>query len=433
MDFNTSNPIPDPAAAQNQEPVITLRGVTKLYARHEGRADTLKENLLAALARRDQRNLLVALEDVNLEIRRGEAVGLIGPNGSGKSTLLKLIAGITEPTQGEVTVQGRVIGMIELGTGFHPDLSGEENIRLQGAIYGLTAPQIEERMEAILEFAELGDFRQMPVKHYSSGMFVRLGFAIAVHTEPTVLLVDEVLAVGDQRFQERCLRRIKELRAQGVTLVFVTHFPEQAERICERVIWLSQGRVHRGGPAAQILAEYHNDLIERRYAQSEGMLNDRVLAFVGLPARYGTGEVRIGEVRILNGKGQPCSNFQRGEAMAIEVTYTAGDGVESVDCMIALECTTYDKLLTMWRAVRDARADHPEQGKGAFRLDLAELTLLPGRYILTVALSPPERPYEHYDMLYKLFYFTIEPEAGWDALAPIELKSLEISSTPVES
>jgi ABC-type polysaccharide/polyol phosphate transport system ATPase subunit len=232
--------------------------------------------------------------------------------------MLKLIAGITTPTEGTVRTAGRVIGMIELGTGFHPELSGEDNIRLQGAIYGLSARQIEERMEAILDFAELDDFRAMPVKHYSSGMFVRLGFAIAVNTEPDVLLVDEVLAVGDLQFQEKCLRRIRAMRERGMTLVLVTHFPEQAERVCERVVWLDGGRVARSGPAAQVLAEYHDDLIRKRYAQSEGRLDDREIYCVGLPARYGSGGARIEQVRILNAAGEPRASFRRNEPLAIE-------------------------------------------------------------------------------------------------------------------
>lgn len=418
-------PAPASHGAPSGEPVIALRGVTKLYARTEGRADTLKENMLAALARKDRRNLVVALEDVDLEIRRGEAVGLIGPNGSGKSTLLKLIAGITEPTRGIAAAAGRVIGMIELGTGFHPDLTGEENVHLQGSIYGLTKRQIDERLEAILDFAELRDFRHLPVKHYSSGMFVRLGFAIAVHTEPDVLLVDEVLAVGDQNFQERCLRRIREMLDAGVTLVFVTHVAEQAERVCERVVWLEGGRIHRQGAAARVLADYHNDLLLRRHAASQGRLDAQALS-VGMPGRFGDGRARIEAVRLLDAGGRPRTNFRRGEALAIEVDYSAAPDVAAVDCMIPMEFVPYGMLPTLWRAQREAAPGRPVQGKGRFRLDVTELTLLPGRYCLTIALAPPDEPYAHYDVLYKLFHFTIETETDWETVGPVELKSFQI-------
>jgi energy-coupling factor transporter ATP-binding protein EcfA2 len=316
-----------------------------------------------------------------------------------------------------------VIGMIELGTGFHPDLSGEENIRLQGSIYGLTARQIEERMEEILAFAELGDFRAMPVKHYSSGMFVRLGFAIAVNTDPDVLLVDEVLAVGDLRFQEKCLRRIRQMREAGMTLLLVTHFPEQAERVCERVVWLDQGRVVRSGPAAQVLAEYHDDLIHKRFDKSEGKLDERVINFVGLPGRYGSGEARIKQVRLLNGAGAPRTSFERGEEMVIELDYSVQAGVDAVDCMVVLEVPGYDRMLTIWRALRDGQVGRPREGQGRFRLEVGDPMLAPGRYILTVALAPPERPSEHYDVFYKMFSFTIVGEEGWEPIAPIELRS----------
>lgn len=405
---------------------VSMRGVSKLYSRTGARADTIKEAMLASLARRAQRDIITALDGVNLEIARGEAVGIIGPNGSGKSTLLKMIAGITKPTAGTVAVRGRVTSMIELGTGFHFDLSGEENIRLQGSIHGLSAAQVEERIEPILEFAELADFRHMAVMHYSSGMFVRLGFAIAIHTEPEVLLVDEVLAVGDLAFQERCLQRIRQMIEGGMTLVLVTHFPEEAERVCGRVVWLEDGRVRCIGRAATALAGYRNDLIERQYLAHAGNLDERAVE-AGLPGRYGNGEARITEVRLLDASGQPCSHFRRGQAMAIEIDYTAEPGVELVDCIVTLESISYGTLVTLWRAFRDAQPSHPRAGKGAFRLDVEELTLLAGGYCLTISLNPPEDHDDQYDMLYKLFYFTIETEPDWNTMAPVEIKSLAVN------
>ncbi|MEN6627789.1 MAG: ABC transporter ATP-binding protein [Candidatus Sumerlaeia bacterium] len=413
-------------AEVSAEYAVRLCCVRKDYSRRNGRADTIKGAMLNVLSRRVHSDLINAVDGVDLNIARGEAVGLIGPNGSGKSTLLKIIAGITTPTAGTVHARERVVGMIELGAGFHADLSGEENIRLQGAIYGLDAAQIEERIEPILDFAELGDFRHMPVKHYSSGMFVRLGFAIAIHTEPEVLLVDEVLAVGDLAYQERCIRRIRQMLAGGMTLVFVTHYPELAERVCDRVAWLETGRVRRIGPAAAVLADYRNDLIARHYATRSGRFTERTVA-AGVPGRFGSGEARMTEVRLLDASNRPCSHFRRGQGMAIEVDYTAEPGVESVDCVVSLEETASGTVLSLWRAYREAQPSRPRNGKGGFRIDIERLPLLSGRYGLTLALHPAGDVEVEYDVLYKIFYFTMETEPDWDTVAPVEIVSKVVS------
>ena len=402
------------------EPSIRLRGVTKIYARTEQRGDTLKESLLTSIARKMRHDLVVALDEIELEVAPGEAFGLIGPNGSGKSTLLKIVAGITTPTRGEALVNDRVLGLIELGAGFHSDLSGVENIRMQGAIYGLGARQIEERIDSILAFAELADFRDVPVRHYSSGMFVRLGFAIAIHCEPSILLIDEVLSVGDQSFQERCLREILRLRNRGVTLLFVTHYPEQAERVCDRIAWLEAGCIRRLGTASQVLAEYRDDLLVRQFAQSKGPLNERQIA-VGLPGRFGSGEARIEAMRILDKQGRSRTRFRRGEPLDIEIDYAAQSEVEAVDCTIPLS-TEDGTFVTHWWAEREVGLSRPMDGRGQIRIRVPALPLLPGHYELTVALSPPGRPYEHYDVLYKLFHLHIEAEEDWDTVAPILLQ-----------
>jgi ABC-type polysaccharide/polyol phosphate transport system ATPase subunit len=400
-------------------PAISIRGAGKIYWRTQGRADTIKEGMLGALSKRRQRDLIVALEGIDLEIAPGEAVGLIGPNGSGKSTLLKLIAGITQPTSGEVHARGRVLGLIELGAGFHPDLTGEENVFLQGAIYGLTDDFVRARLEEIFDFAGLRDFRHMPVRHYSSGMFLRLGFAIAMHADPGILLVDEMLAVGDQAFQERCIGAIRALRRRGVTLVFVTHFPEQAERVCERVVWLDQGHVRAAGPAAQVLAAYHAELIAQSYRDSAGGLTADVIR-TGLPGRFGSGLARIEQARILNGAGDPCTHFRRGQPIVLDIAYSARPEVQAVDCTIPLDA--FDgTTLTQWRAEREGAVSRPAAGRGRFLMRIPAPPLLPGRYELTLALSPPGRPHDHYDVLYKLLHFSIEPDPGWDTVAPLEI------------
>lgn len=402
---------------------MSLRGVTKLYSRIGERADTIKESILSSLTRSSRRGLITALSDISLEINRGEALGLIGPNGSGKSTLLKIIAGITSPTAGTVVTRGRVISMIELGTGFHPDLSGEENIRLQGSIFGLSSARVEPLVDPILAFAELDDFRHMPVKHYSSGMFLRLGFAIAIHTEPDVLLVDEVLAVGDLHFQERCIGRIRQMIGSGMTLVLVTHYPELVERVCEKAAWLEAGGIRRFGSALEVLMDYNHDLITRRYASSQGALGKRDFT-AGVPGRFGTGEAWMTGVRIRDASGRPRLNFRRGQALTLEIEYAAGPGVCAVDCIVTLEDATYGALVALWCAFCDGCTSIPQAGKGIFRLDVAELALLPGRYGLTIAIHPPDDDDTQYDVLYKLFHFTVAAEPDWETVAPVELKSI---------
>jgi ABC-2 type transport system ATP-binding protein len=235
-------------------PDILFRNVTKSFLLKEGR--TLREYFQSILTHRSLGDRFEALHDVSFTIDPGETVALIGRNGSGKSTALKLIAGVTAPTSGEVLVAGRVSPLIELGAGFHPDLTGRENVNLNASILGMTASEVAAQFDQIVDFAELHEFIDTPVKRYSSGMYVRLGFAVAVHSDPEILLVDEVLSVGDVYFQEKCLEKMNEFQRRGITIVVVSHAPELVTEFCQRAIWLEHGRVVAEGPAAQVVDEY---------------------------------------------------------------------------------------------------------------------------------------------------------------------------------
>lgn len=261
-------------------PVIQTSGISKRYQRGMVAASGLLRDSLALalraplkLLRRDRKETFWALKDVSLEVGEGEVLGLIGRNGSGKTTLLKILSRITQPTSGWAEIRGRVGSLLEVGTGFHPELTGRENTYLSGAILGMNRREIARKFDAIVSFAELEQFIDTPVKHYSSGMYVRLAFAVAAHLEPEILLVDEVLAVGDINFQKKCLGKMGDVARAGRTVVLVSHQLNQIRRLCHRVVWIDGGKVRKSGPAAEIVSAYEahmmsDDLAEAR--PSEG-------------------------------------------------------------------------------------------------------------------------------------------------------------------
>lgn len=243
-------------------PVIELRHVGKRFVIYHTRATSLKERVLRffseTVVEHHHPEIFWALKDVSLQITAGEMVGLVGPNGSGKSTLLRVIARIFPPTEGEVFVRGRIASLIELGLGFHPELTGEENIYLNASLYGLTRRDIEGIYSDIVEFSELGHFIDTPVKNYSSGMQARLGFSIAVHLDPDILLSDEVLAVGDAAFTRKCLEKMQGFKRSGKTIIFVSHNLEAVRQMCDRAYLLMQGRVVAEGPVGRVIEQYQN-------------------------------------------------------------------------------------------------------------------------------------------------------------------------------
>lgn len=241
-----------------EDVVIDLQGVWKRYYLRSVHAVDLKHALLhlPSLLRERRGTEFWALKDVSLQVRRGECVGIIGPNGSGKSTLLGLIAGVLRPDRGRVTVRGRVAPLLELGLGFHPELTGRENVILNGLILGLGRRELQARLDEIIIFAELGEFIDQPVRTYSSGMYMRLAFSVAVHVQADILLLDEVLAVGDMRFQEKCLQRLRTELAGGKTALFVSHDANMVTQFCNWAVLLRQGQIQRNGPPAEILRAY---------------------------------------------------------------------------------------------------------------------------------------------------------------------------------
>ena len=234
--------------------VITFENVTKTYTRHTGRM--VLRTLITQKLARESREELHALKSVSFSIDRGENVAIVGPNGAGKSTLLGLVAGVNWPTRGRVTVSGRVAALLELGSGFHPDLTGAENLRLNGSLLGLSRKRLDELHDSIVAFSGIGDFIDEPLRTYSSGMGMRLAFAVAVHMDPEILLVDEVLAVGDQAFQAKCLEKIFELKRSGTTFVIASHAAASVQRLCERALWLDRGGLVMDGRIEEVLEAY---------------------------------------------------------------------------------------------------------------------------------------------------------------------------------
>jgi len=233
---------------------IKVEHVYKSFNIYYDKANSLKEKLL--FWNRNRKEKREVLKDINLTIKNGEAVALIGVNGSGKSTLLKLMTKIIYPTKGKITVNGKLTSLLELGAGFHPDFSGRENIYFNASIFGLTKKQIDERLDQIIEFSELQEFIDNPVRTYSSGMFMRLAFAVAINVDADILLVDEILSVGDQHFQEKCINKMKELKKEGKTMVFVTHSLGSARELCDRAVWLNQGVIAADGDVNEVIDKY---------------------------------------------------------------------------------------------------------------------------------------------------------------------------------
>jgi len=330
-------------------------------------------------------------------------VALIGPNGAGKSTVLKLISRIIEPTSGNIRVNGRVAGLLELGTGFHPDLSGRENIYLSGSILGLHRREIAQRLDSIIEFAELSRFIDMPVRNYSSGMTVRLGFAVATSFQPDILLVDEVLAVGDQTFQAKCLKRIAEMQKNGVTILLVSHNLDTVRRLCQRAVWLDEGQVRAIGPAGEVVISYLSQVWKDT--------NIRLLTegdAAGRGRRWGSGEAIITQVEFLDVTGQPRRAFRTGDSFVARIHYRAIQPIPKPTFGIAIY--REDGAHINGPNTTQSGCNIPViDGEGVLDYIVDSLPLLPGRYEFTAAIYDyySIHPYDHRHRAYPF-----EVEAG---------------------
>jgi lipopolysaccharide transport system ATP-binding protein len=314
---------------------VEFQSVSKSYSIYDAPGDRLKE--LVSFNRLKRHKDFWALHDVTFQVKRGETFCIVGENGSGKSTLLQMVAGILQPTSGTVAVGGRVSALLELGAGFNPEFSGRDNVYLNGSILGLTRRQIDERYRDIEAFAEIGDFINQPVKTYSSGMVVRLAFAVAINVDPEILLVDEALAVGDIYFRQRCMRKVHELRARGVTILFVSHAVSDVKAIGDRALWLEHGRVVEVGEPGGVIARYLAAMTEKdsAYRQHKAGTKERRAAAVPVRApevlesipnidhRYGDGRAEIIGIAVLNEHGEPLHVLDPGMKIAVRISVRA--------------------------------------------------------------------------------------------------------------
>ena len=334
-------------------------------------------NRLFGRSQAEDDQTLWALHEVSFEVERGKALALVGPNGAGKTTTLKLLSRIARPTSGRIKVNGRLSAFIELGAGFHPDLSGRENIYLNGSILGLSKKEIDAKLDRIVAFSGLERFLDTPVKRYSSGMYVRLGFAVAVHVEPEVLLVDEVLAVGDMAFQRKCLDKIEEIRSKGTTIVFVSHNMRAVESLCDRAVWLDEGRIRSIGDTLSVVAAYTNEV-------NRAMTSGYSKKYVGA-GRRGSGEAQFTTVRLLNGHGKETTAFEMGDRLILEMGYQTQQRVLSPSFDIAIGADNGTRVCTATSRLSGCTPEYLE-GTGAIRCVFDSIPFVPGGYFFTIAI-----------------------------------------------
>ena len=398
-------------------PPIAVRAehLGKRYRIGERRkASTIRDAFAGAMSRAGRRfrggarsaeaNELWAIDDLTFEIPAGETVGIIGRNGAGKSTLLKVLSQITEPTTGWAEVTGRVGSLLEVGTGFHEDLSGRDNTYLNGAILGMTKTEIDRKFDEIVAFAEIDRFIDTPVKHYSSGMYMRLAFAVAAHLETEILVVDEVLAVGDAQFQKKCLGKMDDIARHGRTVLFISHNMDAIQRLCNRGMLLDRGRLVASGSIDEVVAQYR--LVERTLIDV-GQFNTR--------GRSGSGWAQVTGMRLLDGSGRAVADLPSDADLNIELSIeVVPDHDTSLRALMVhlVICASDSRPLISLTNVDDGGAPLPAGKRCALTMRLPGPTLVPGRYRMNVFLGVPGL--EHVDEIPDAFEFEISPpERPW--------------------
>lgn len=358
---------------------IEVNGLTKRYSMGASGAASLRSQLAKRLFRKEDATpaaqagaQFLALDNISFKVAQGESVGIIGRNGAGKSTLLKILSRITQPTAGQITLRGRLGALLEVGTGFHPDLTGRENILLNSSILGLSRRQIADRFDAIVEFAEVGQFIDMPVKHYSSGMYMRLAFSVSAHLDPDILVLDEVLAVGDGAFQKKCLGRIDDVAKDGRTVLLVSHSLPMIVSFCDRAILLDKGRIEADGPANDIVEYYQETLTERSNKDFNVLHAEKNM----------TGAARFARIKItpLDHCGSPTEVMRVGNDLEIEIELIAERSISDANVAITINTLTGHRIIDANLAIKDDYLSMNPGQRAVVRFTFRNLLLRPDTY-----------------------------------------------------
>jgi ABC-type polysaccharide/polyol phosphate transport system ATPase subunit len=386
------------------DPAIVVDAVSKKYRLYKERNDSLKVAFLRGnRARYDD---FWALQDISFEVPEGSTFALIGENGSGKSTLLKCLARILVPDKGKITTRGKISALLELGAGFHTELSGRDNVYLNASILGLSKKQVDQRFDEIVEFAGLQKFIDSPVKLYSSGMYVRLGFSVAINVDPDILLIDEVLAVGDAEFQVKCVEKINNLKARGKTIAIVTHALGSVRNLCDQAALLEHGQLRNVGPVSDLIDEYLGDVFTDRVQDGDH------------GQRWGSGEAQIERIEILDAAGQPVKRLRTGDPVTIRLHYVANEPIEKP--VFGIGIIRLDGAEVCGPNTREADfAPAVIDGRGHIDFRADALPIVPGTFDLSCSLYDYTLSHA-YDYRHRSFRFDIEagdPHAEFGVLA----------------
>lgn len=395
---------------------IAFENVSKYFTLHREQRDTIQERLTGLLRPRPRGQQFWALRDVSFRVEQGESIGFVGHNGAGKSTTLKLMTRILEPSSGAVRLNGRVAALLELGSGFHPDLSGRENVFLNGSLMGFSRRDMQARLDEIVAFSGIGEFIDMEVKHYSSGMYTRLAFAVATAVDPEILITDEVLAVGDEAFQRKCMDRIFTFRRQGRTIVFVSHGLETVRTLCDKAVWLDKGQVRGFGPSGEVIDAYLADVNRREQEQlaraGQGPAPD------ASARRRGTREAEIVRVELLDQDGREQLVCRTGAPLTIRMHYLAHQRIDNP--VFGLGIFHESGVWLSGPNTSFSQVSIPAiAGAGALDYHIPRLPLLDGRYQITVTLVDQTmlHVYDLHDQLYRFHVRNDHPTERYGLVA----------------